>query len=94
MELEEAISILEDENQEIFNFTTGVNKKWKEAYEMVIQVAKNSIPKEKVKKIKRYCKTKFTFQTFGNEQLQRVIEMYVNKTKNDILNLLEEDNEK
>lgn len=49
MELEEAISILEDENQEIFNFTTGVNKKWKEAYEMVIQVAKNSIPKEKVK---------------------------------------------
>lgn len=53
MELEEAISILEDENQEIFNFTTGVNKKWKEAYEMVIQVAKNSIPKEKVKKNKK-----------------------------------------
>lgn len=49
MKLEEAISILEDENQEIFNFTTGVNKKWKEAYEMIIQVAKNSIPKEKVK---------------------------------------------
>lgn len=56
MELEEAISILEDENQEIFNFTTGVNKKWKEAYEMVIQVAKNSIPKEKVKKIKSIVK--------------------------------------
>ena len=51
MELVEAISILEDEKQEIFDIATGVNEKWKEAYKTVIQVAKNSIPKEKVEKI-------------------------------------------
>lgn len=51
MELEEAIKTLEDENQEIFNIATGFNKKWKEAYKTVIQVAKNSIPKEKVEKV-------------------------------------------
>lgn len=48
MELAEAISILEDENQEVFDIAKGFNEKWKEAYKTVIQVAKNSIPKEKV----------------------------------------------
>lgn len=36
----------------------------------------------------KYCKSKSTFQTFGDEQLERSLEMYVNKTKNEILEIL------
>lgn len=58
--------------------------------DIVLQALDNSIPKEKVEKIEKYCKTKSKFQTFGDEQLERAIEMYVNKTKKDVLSLLEE----
>ncbi len=52
MELEEAIKVLEDENQVIYNFTTGkFNEKWKTAYKTLIQVAKNSIPKQEIENI-------------------------------------------
>lgn len=60
------------------------------AIETVLKALDNYIPKEKVEKIEKYCKTKSKFQTFGDEQLERAIEMYVNKTKKDVLSLLEE----
>ena len=40
MDEKEAIEILKDENQEIFDFRTGkVNEKWSKAYKKVIQTA-------------------------------------------------------
>lgn len=69
MELAEAISILEDENQEISDITTGINEKWKEAYKTVIQISKNSIPKEKVeKKIEIY--KRLELEGFNRDSIQ------------------------
>lgn len=99
MELEEAIKYLEEikERDEEWlkdvriseetrnNFTNDIN-----AIKTVLQALDNSIPKEKIKKVEKYCKSKSIFQTFGDEQLKRTIEMYVNKAKSDVLNLLEE----
>lgn len=65
MKLEEAIKTLEDENQEIFDIETGFNKKWKEAYKTVIQVAKNSIPKEKV------------LEESNNKEFKKIIDRYI-----------------
>lgn len=39
-------------------------------------------------KIIEYCKSKSTFQTYNNEQLKRALELYVNRTKNDILEIM------
>lgn len=102
MELEKAIEELKrtiEENNRLLlpHNEQFFNKKEKQeirmqntAIETVLQALDNSISKEKVEKIEKYCKTKSKFQTFGDEELERTIEMYVNKTKNDVLSLLEE----
>ena len=46
--------------------------------------------KEKNKKVKKFCKEKSTFQTFGDEDMQYVLETYINRLKHRILDLLED----
>ncbi len=46
--------------------------------------------KEKNKKAIKYCKEKSTFQTFGDFELQNVLETYINRLKHRILDILEE----
>lgn len=46
--------------------------------------------KEKNKKVIKYCKEKSTFQTFGDFELQNVLETYINRLKHRILDILEE----
>lgn len=94
MELKEAKQKLEEFIGIFYEFPNPTSVSIRDyevtAIETVLQALNNSIPKEKVEKIEKYCKTKSKFQTFGDEQLERAIEMYVNKTKNDVLSLLEE----
>lgn len=46
--------------------------------------------KEKNKKAIKYCKVESTFQTFGDFELQNVLETYINRLKHRILDILEE----
>ena len=46
--------------------------------------------KEKIKEIKKFCKSKSTFQTFGDTELQKILETYINRLKHRILDILEE----
>ena len=46
--------------------------------------------KEKIKELKKFCKSKSTFQTFGDTELQKILETYINRLKHRILDILEE----
>lgn len=49
--IEEDIKILEDENQEIYDFTAGkFNKDWKKAYKNIIDFSKNALVKQEQNK--------------------------------------------
>lgn len=45
---------------------------------------------EKIRKAKRYCSKKSSFQTFENETLKNALETYVNATKYDLKEILGE----
>lgn len=46
--------------------------------------------KEKINKVKKLCKSKSTFQTFGDTVVQKILETYINRLKHRILDILEE----
>ena len=45
---------------------------------------------EKNKKVMKFCKNKSTFQTFGDEEMQYVLETYINRLKHRIIDILED----
>ena len=59
-----------------------------DAYETLLTAYEKE--KEKNKKAIKYCREKSTFQTFGDFELQNVLETYINRLKHRILDILEE----
>ena len=53
-------------------------------------IARNKELEEKNKKVMKFCKIKSTFQTFGDEEMQYVLETYINRLKHRIIDILEE----
>lgn len=68
-----------------------------EAGERQIQAIENLITRhkeqeDKIKKALKYCNSKSTFQTFGDENCKRILDTYISKTKFEIKRILEEGN--
>ena len=80
----EAIMKIADERDE-FEY------KYNRAIEDLIKLEKErQADKEKIKELKKFCKSKSTFQTFGDTELQKILETYINRLKHRILDILEE----
>ena len=78
-----------EENKDL---TITITLEAKESIDKAIERLLTAYEKEKEKNNKaiKYCKEKSTFQTFGDFELQNVLEIYINRLKHRILDILEE----
>ena len=96
----EDIEILEKELRNIRNLidyytfeSLDYDKKYRmERFKTAIEniLKERQADKEKIKELKKFCKSKSTFQTFGDTELQKILETYINRLKHRILDILEE----